>query len=483
MQKHGVNDWGGLMRDRIEAIVGVECLVDAIHKAAPLVAMAARQVAAGAVADSGSALLEEAKKKVKDAEKETRNAEENLASVEEQSAPEATVDDAPPKPEQPAEALSGSQDSPEVSEGQGGPRDNAGVRGMKNENSSASPAETDGSEASAPATAEVPLTRSWFVDNFGMSSAAVSEMLIKAGRHDALEIIQPLIIEERKAIVKHFEGVSFEVVEEIPLGDSDYEYLSKNSERLRIPFLQLVKGWSDAEDDEQREKALTLWTSRIDKSTRLSIREDDILKRCAEVMWERGPMNAQTLKSYGVSAPSKEIAKLIRSHGFLYDIIKAGQGTKSDERSLFYDIDRPDVVIKNVGRLIGSLLDTGGELGIGPRGEPRLSLPFSSLNAPAYANAVKSEMGVRNVRAEGPWLIVEGEAAVGKALEWSIPSMNEKRDDAIIMKSAISGDEKAQKILAFNLATPYRQLELMKTWNWSIETFDTILKEVVANGE
>ena len=115
MQKHGVNDWGGLMRDRIEAIVGVECLVDAIHKAAPLAAMAARQVAAGAVADSGSALLEEAKKKVKDAEKETRNAEENLASVEEQSAPEATVDDAPPKPEQPAEALSGSQDSPEVS--------------------------------------------------------------------------------------------------------------------------------------------------------------------------------------------------------------------------------------------------------------------------------------------------------------------------------------------------------------------------------
>jgi hypothetical protein len=105
------------------------------------------------------------------------------------------------------------------------------------------------------------------------------------------------------------------------------------------------------------------------------------------------------------------------------------------------------------------------------------------LNAPAYANAVKSEMGVRNVRAEGPGVIVEGEAAVGKALEWSIPSMNEKRDDAIIMKSAISGDEKAQKILAFNLATPYRQLELMKTWNWSIETFDTILKEVVANGE
>ena len=92
-------------------------------------------------------------------------------------------------------------------------------------------------------------------------------------------------------------------------------------------------------------------------------------------------MNAQTLQSYGVSSPSKEIAKLIKSHGFLYDIVTAGQGTKADERSLFYDIDRPDVVIKNVGRLVGSLLDTGGELGFGPRGEPRLTMPFSSLRS------------------------------------------------------------------------------------------------------
>ena len=192
-------------------------------------------------------------------------------------------------------------------------------------------------------------------------------------------------------------------------------------------------------------------------------------------------MNAQTLQSYGVSSPSKEIAKLIKSHGFLFDIVTAGQGTRADERSLFYDIDRPDVVIKNVGRLVGSLLDTSGELGIGPRGEPRLTMQFSSLNAPAYANAVKSEMGVRNVRAEGSSLIIEGDFAVQKALEWAIPSMNEKKNDAIIMKKALDGNENAQKLLAFNYALPSSQMEMMKSWNWSIESFDTVLKEVVAD--
>ena len=474
------------MRDRIEAVVGVESLVDALRKFNPNVRQDDPYGRGAKAVAVGGALLTEARKKLKEAEKETRQAEEEVASAEEQEAsvePPAIDGTPPAEPEMPMEPADDSQsllDSIKP-EDYGGPREEAGVRGMKNELSTSAPAETDGSEVTPPPNAELPptkITKTWFVDNFGMSSAKISEILVKAEAHDVLEKIQPLIMEERKAIVKQYEGVDPEIVNDLPLQDVDYAHLSKNSERLRIPFLQLAKAWT-SDDQETRDKAYNLWRNRIDKSARLSTRENAILERCSEVMYERGPMNAQTLQSYGVSSPSKEIAKLIKSHGFLYDIVTAGQGTKADERSLFYDIDRPDVVIKNVGRLVGSLLDTGGELGIGPRGEPRLTMPFSSLNAPAYANAVKSEMGVRNVRAEGSSLIIEGDFAVQKALEWAIPSMNEKKNDAIIMKKALEGHEDAQKLLAFNYALPSSQMDMMKAWNWSIEKFDTVLKEVI----
>lgn len=488
MPTHGVRDWGGKVRDRIEAVIGVECIVDAILKFDPNQRQENPYGRGANMAAMGGALLNEARKKVKDAEAEQRQAEEELATAEEQ---ETTVEQPPidgtpmPEPETPAEPVDDGQallDSIDPND-LGGPRTDVGVRGMKNDLSGSAPGEADGVEAPPPIEAQVPITRSYFLDNFGMSSAKVTDILIKAERYDALEIMQPLIIAERKAIVKQFEGVNPEIVNELPLNDKDYEQLNKNIERLKIPFLQLVKAWTSSSNDEQRQKAQGIWRNRIDKSARLSSRENAVLERCAGVMYERGPMNAQTLQSYGVSAPSKEIAKLIKSHGFLFDIITAGQGKRADERSLFYDIDRPDILIKNVGRLVGSLLDTSGELGIGPRGEPRLTMQFSSLNAPSYANAVKSEMGVRNVRAEGSSLIIEGEFAVRKALEWAIPSMNEKKQDAIIMKKSLDGDENAKKVLAFNYALPTTQIEMMKSWNWSIDTFDEILKEVVADGQ
>ena len=454
------------MLDRIEAVVGVESLVDAIYKLNPNARQddpygRGQELAGAATASSG--LLGSAKSKLNEANKERSVAEAEFAEAEEAASEEV-----------------GNKVNEPIA---GSPREDTGVRGMKNDLSTSMPAETDGSEATPDPSEELPLTRSWFIDNFGMSSAEMSEILIKAECFDALEVIQPLIIEERKAIVKQFPGVDPDIVDILPFTDSDYDQLNRNTSRFKIPFLQLVKTWTDSENKDERDNAFGIWKNRIDKSQRLSHRENNILKRCSEVLHSRGPMNAQTLKSYGVSAPSKEIAKLIRSHGFLFDIIKAGQGKRADDRCLFYDIDRPDVIIKNVGRFIGALLDGGGELGLDARGSPRLSLPFSSLNAPAYADAVKAEMAVNNVRAEGSWLIVDGENAVCKALEWSIPSMVTKRDDAIIMKKAIEGDEQAEKILSFNFAKPYRQMEMMKQWNWSIETFDSVLKEVITDGE
>ena len=361
-------------------------------------------------------------------------------------------------------------------------RDDAGIRGMKNEDSG-DPIDESGLEATPPSSASIPITRSWFVDNFGMSSAQVVDLLIKAGREDAIETLEPLIMAERREIVKQFSGVKPSIIEELPLTDSDYEQLNKNPDRFGLHFRQLVKHWNDTNDEDERTQIAVTFRERISKAHRLSPRENSILQRCADVMNERGAMNAQTLKSYGVSAPPKEIAKLIRSHGFLFDIIKAGQGKKSDDRGLFYDIQRTDVLIKNCGRLIGALLDSGGDISIDSRGSPRLTIPFSSRNAPAYADAIKSEMGVMAVKAEGANLIIEGENAVRKALSWSVPSMVEKREEATILLKAIEGNEKAQMIFAYEQANTDMKVKLLKQWNWSSNTFDQIKKEVTVNAE
>ena len=184
---HGVNGWGGLMRDRIEAVIGVESLVDALRKFNPNVRQDDPYGRGAKAVAVGGALLTEARKKLKEAEKETRQAEEEVASAEEQEAsvePPA-IDGTPPvEPEMPMEPVDDSQsllDSIKP-EDYGGPREEAGVRGMKNELSTSAPAETDGSEATPPPNAELPptkITKTWFVDNFGMSSAKISEILEK----------------------------------------------------------------------------------------------------------------------------------------------------------------------------------------------------------------------------------------------------------------------------------------------------------------
>ena len=456
------------MLDRIESVVGIESIYDALLKLNPLdpnmgvkPPEAYGAEIAGGLVNAVTGQNKEKKKELDAANREQREAEEALATAEEQTANQP----APLPPEQP-----------------GGPREDTGIIGMKNPDSTAPTSE---GETDPPPQSELPpigLTRSWFVDNFGMTSAEISELLVKAQRMDVIEAIEPILIQERKEVIKQFPGVDPNLIHELPLTDRDYEQLNKNAERFGLYFRQLVKSWEGGDDDEKT-KAIERFHSRIDKSQRLSYREQDILEKTSKVLTERGPMNAQTLKSYGVSAPSKEIAKLIRSHGFLFDIIKAGQGKKADDRCLFYDVERPDVLIKNCGRFIGSLLDGGGSLSLNSQGIPRISMPFSSVNAPAYADAIKAEMSVNNVMAEGSWLIIEGEPAVEKALQWSIPSMNEKSDEATILLKSIQGDERAQRVLVFTNSDEKKQVDLLKKWNCSNEAIDSLAKEVVADGE
>ncbi len=448
------------MSEFIEAVVGVESLYDALKKLDPNYQhdpYAAGKNLADSLVNTAKQRLSQANEKQQEAEKEVAQAEDKQTEV---------------KPQAPA--------APQTTRA-GSPRDDSGIRGMKSDESTSTPAETDGSEVDPSAQEKVPITKSWFVDNFGMTSTEMIEILTKAEEYNAIDSIQPLIHMERKAILKQFEGVDSSLTDSLPLTDLDYNLINQNPERYRIHLLQLVKAWNSSDSADNKTRAESIWRSRISKTQSLSPRESSMLSKCAAVMYERGPMNVGTLKSYGITAPSKEISKLIKSHGFLYDIVKAGQGRRADERSLFYDIDRPTVLIKNTGRLISSLLDSGGELGLDPRGVPRIILPFDSVNAPAYADAIKAEMDVSNVRAEGSSLVIEGEKAVYKALEWALPSLGEYKQDGLLMKRAIEGDMDAGRILLYNDAGPNRQIQLMKEWGWSVDKFAQVLQGVIKN--
>ena len=448
------------MSEFIEAVVGVESLYDALKKLDPNDQhdpYAAGKNLADSLVNTAKQRLSQANEKQQEAEKEVAQAEDKQTEV---------------KPQAPA--------APQTTRA-GSPRDDSGIRGMKSDESTSTPAETDGSEVDPSAQEKVPITKSWFVDNFGMTSIEMIEILTKAEEYNAIDSIQPLIHMERKAILKQFEGVDSSLTDSLPLTDLDYNLINQNPERYRIHLLQLVKAWNSSDSADNKTRAESIWRSRISKTQSLSPRESSMLSKCAAVMYERGPMNVGTLKSYGITAPSKEISKLIKSHGFLYDIVKAGQGRRADERSLFYDIDRPTVLIKNTGRLISSLLDSGGELGLDPRGVPRIILPFDSVNAPAYADAIKAEMDVSNVRAEGSSLVIEGEKAVYKALEWALPSLGEYKQDGLLMKRAIEGDMDAGRILLYNDAGPNRQIQLMKEWGWSVDKFAQVLQGVIKN--
>ena len=218
-------------------------------------------------------------------------------------------------------------------------REDADITGMNNPMSDTP--EQPGTELPSD---PVPITRSWFIDNYGMTGREVADLLIKANDLQTLDSIQELLRMEKMAILDHFAGVSPYLVDELPMTDLDYDSLNKHTDRLELPFRRFVKSWTSS-DEEGKKNAEMLWRSTVDKSERLSQREQNILAKCKDVLIERGALNAQTLKSYGVSASAAEISSLIKSHGFLYDILAVGQFSKSVGRGLFYDVKRYNICL------------------------------------------------------------------------------------------------------------------------------------------
>jgi len=364
--------------------------------------------------------------------------------------------------------------SKQPKEGSGSPREEAAIEGFDSSNMGGGDKQP-GVELDT-GNAPLPMTKTWFVDNFGMQGNEIMDLLVKSGRDELIEVIQPLIVQERMALLKSFPSVSPDLVHTLPFTDFDWEMLQKNNDSLAIPFRRFVKSWNDG-----NEESYEIWSNRISKTERLSLNERKVLEKTQEVLGKNGSMNTQALQSHGVPESTTKIAMLIKSHGFLYDIQSLGSGSKNNDRGLFYGLKKHDIFVKDAGALIGDLYEMGGEIEISPRGTPRLILPFNSKVCKEYAHALNTEMGVRGIIAEGNGLVIEGETSVVKAIDASLPHLKEKKGEVNILKKALEDDEEAIMCLTYAHSKPQKQVRLLKSWNMSLEAFEE-MKEVVANG-
>jgi|SaaInlV_125m_DNA_1040241.scaffolds.fasta_scaffold17312_2 hypothetical protein len=358
-------------------------------------------------------------------------------------------------------------------EGRGGPREDAGIEGFD------SPEMGGGTQQPGTSVdtqiSPIPVTKTWFVDNFGMQGNEIVDLLVKSGKDELVQVIAPLIVEERKALLKSFPSVSQDLVETLPFNDFDWKMLQKNTQSLEIPFRRFVKSWSDGD----QEKAYELWSNRITKEQHLSRPERKTLEKTQKILEQNGSMNAQSLQSYGVQGNPTKIAMLIKSHGFLYDIVALGTGKKNNDQAKYYSLKKNDLFVKDAGALIGNLFDDGGSIEISPRGTPRIIIPFNSKVRKEYANALNIELGVAGIIAEGDGLVIEGEFSVTKAIEVSLPHLREKRSEVVILKKALEDDKDALFCLNFSHSSPNKQVDLLKSRNISPEQLEELKKGVI----
>tara|TARA_R100001463_G_scaffold13034_7_gene34910 strand:+ start:312 stop:1688 length:1377 start_codon:yes stop_codon:yes gene_type:complete len=458
------------MREYIEPTPGVEDMTDSVEKILPALAAGARAVMASptgrkVVAQGAMMGADAIRQKLESKKQEVAAAEQELQQAEQERAQQEQIDAQQPAP-------------PAPEEGQG-----AEIEGMDSAESDV-PTEQEGT-ALPPEAPRIPIAKmnTWFQDNFGMTGRELTEILIKGNEVKVLDSIQPLLLLEKQATLSQFPGVSPDLVGSLPLTDLDYDSLNQNSERLNLPFRRFVKSWVSASDEEGRDKAEKLWRTTLDKSERLSHRERGILNNCRSILSSRGAVNAQTLKSYGVQASPAEISSLIKSHGFLFDIIAIGQFSKSMGRGLFYDIKRRDVILKDADQFLAGLIDNSSLFKFDTRLYPRLEINFNAPSAPWYAEALKKE-GIAGIKAEGSGLVIEGDTSVLKALEMAEPHLSDRGEypSPRNMLSALRGDRDTLIVMAYDTVEAKDRSRLLRKHKLSVDEFDNMKEAVKASG-
>ena len=459
------------MREYIEPTPGVEDMTDSVEKILPALMAGVRGVAtAGKVAGKALASpMGQMGMKVITDKIQAKQGELDAAELELQQAEQEQAEQ---------EQAAGANTPATPEEGQG-----AEIEGMDSAESDV-PTEQEGT-ALPPEAPQIPIAKmnTWFQDNFGMTGRELTEILIKGNEVKVLDSIQPLLLLEKQATLSQFPGVSPDLVGSLPLTDLDYDSLNQNSERLNLPFRRFVKSWVSASDEEGRDKAEKLWRTTLDKSERLSHRERGILNNCRSILSSRGAVNAQTLKSYGVQASPAEISSLIKSHGFLFDIIAIGQFSKSMGRGLFYDIKRRDVILKDADQFLAGLIDNSSNFKFDTRLYPRLEINFNAPSAPWYAEALKKE-GIAGIKAEGSGLVIEGDTSVLKALEMAEPHLSDGGEypSPRNMLSALRGDRDTLIVMAYDTVEAKERSRLLRKHKLSVDEFDNMKEAVKASG-
>ena len=446
----------------IDGITGVESLSDALDVRKNPAAAAVAGYAGGKVAD---AMIEAAKDKLSAKEREVETATQELHTAEQEASAQAEADK---KTQQKTE------------QGQG-----VGVRGMDNPESDSPETDQAGTEVNAPNKTgllqdpneiKLSIDKNWFVNNFGMTGSEMASLLILKNEMSTLDALYPLLMQEKQAILASFPGVSPDLVKTLPLTDVDYDNLNRYSDR---PFRRFVKMWSDAKDVASQTKSYESWREVIDADIRLSMRERSILKQCAELLLDRGALNAQTLKFNGVAASPAEISSLIKSHGFLFDKISVGELSKSVGRGLFYDVKRRDVILKDAGRFIAGLIENNADVKYDSRYNPRLELSFSAPTAPWYATALNHELGIDVVKAASSGLCINGEEGIRKAFDLSYSFIDEPKTNISLLKRALDGDDNAMTVLTYESLKKKDQVAFLKSKNIGVDAFDEMRESVL----
>ena len=97
------------------------------------------------------------------------------------------------------------------------------------------------------------------------------------------------------------------------------------------------------------------------------------------------------------------------------------------------------------------------------------------------ALGVCQSASMENIMWEGDKIVIEGTTSFRKAAEEAFPFLVEKKNNAAIMLAALDGDEKAERIVAYQNQEPQHQVHLLKEWNAS-EGELKAWAEVIVNG-
>ena len=246
----------------------------------------------------------------------------------------------------------------------------------------------------------------WFETNIGYSATELVHRLKKMRRHnkDRKDLIDDLIKD-----VRCLKGVEIETtlkmfpwsvehsdtIKELGLSEMNLKALRKFGDNRNVSLQRACFQWEKAEEalkmlDEyedvwgDKEKkawvaamdgkrdARKIWKTTLHQMDRLTYKEQEALKKSADVLSRKGEMTGRTLFENllhdGVpdrNMTSMKLAKLLSLYGEEVDIIAGAS------RNSFIKMDKTGLIIKDPWAYAAGFLDADGYITITKRGEPR----------------------------------------------------------------------------------------------------------------